>query len=495
MAEQAMQLRDITGPLSDVLGSERVCTDPDVLARYAADTSHSMHRMPDVVVQALTTAEVQQVVRLARQHAIPVTPRSSGVGFYGAGIPEQGGIVLDMSAMKKVRRIDRRNRWVLFEAGVTYPELQAALAPEGMRVMVPLLPHPQKSALTSALEREPKLTTRHHLDETIMTMEMVLPTGEVFHTGSMAISPEAPETIPDRVPCDLCNFMGPGIDWYRLVPGSLGSFGIVTVMNVKAGFLPERQQVMFIGFDSLRESVAPVYHILRKLIGDECLLLNRRALATILAPGPGNIAPLASVLPPFVLVLNLTAGEWFPEEKIAFQQQALREAARTFLLRPMETLPGAPDAAPAVAQWFVGAGAGEPYWKFRARGASRDIFFLTPLQRAPAFHRLIIDTAVSMGFSPDDLSVYLQPKQNGRAFHMEVNVPFEPADPADTARADALFLALSRSLVHAGAFFYRVYGSWAGMVYARTGAMHATLKRIKGVLDPDNIMNPGKLGL
>lgn len=495
MAEQAMRLRDITGPLSDMLDSERVLTDPDVLARYATDTSHSMRRMPDVVVQTLTTEEVQQVVRLARQYAVPVTPRSSGVGFHGAGIPEQGGIVLDMSAMNKVRRIDRRNKWVLFEAGVTYPELQAALAPEGMRMMVPLLPHPQKSALTSALEREPKLTSRHHLDETIMTMEMVLPTGELFHTGSMAISPEAPETIPDRVPCDLCNFMGPGIDWYRLVPGSLGSFGIVTVMNVKVGFVPERQQVMFIGFDSLQDSVAPVYHILRKLIGDECLLLNRRALATILAAGPADIAPLSAALPPFVLVLNLTAGEWFPEEKMDLQQQALREAARTFLLRPMETLPGVPDAAPAVARWFAGAGAGEPYWKFRARGGSRDIFFLTPLQRAPEFHRLITDTVAGMGCSPDALSLYLQPKQNGRAFHMEVSIPFDPGDVADTARADALFQALSRALVHAGAFFYRVYGPWAGMVYARTGAMHATLKRIKGILDPAGIMNPGKLGL
>ena len=286
MANELSTMKDIISKLEALVDSDRIIIDPDVLDGYGSDTSLSPARRPDVAVKVRSTEEVQTVVKFANEHRIPVTPRSSGIGFYGAGIPEQGGIVIDMSSMKKIRRIDKRNKWAMFEAGVTYGELQAELAKEGMRVLNPLLPHKDKSVITSCLEREPKLTPKHHLDETILTMEMVLPTGDLFHTGSMAISPGPPEKIPDEVPSDLCNFLGPGIDWFRLVPGSLGTYGIVTVMNVKTGFVPKQQKLLFFGMQSLQNCIEPFYRIERKLIGNECFLLNSRYLATILAPTP-----------------------------------------------------------------------------------------------------------------------------------------------------------------------------------------------------------------
>ena len=257
MAEVISTIEELTGKLEKIADSTRVFTDSEFLAGYASDTSHSSTKKPDVVVKVLSTEEVQKVVKLANEFKIPVTPRSSGVGFYGAGIPEQGGIVIDMSSMKNIRRIDTKNKWAMFEAGVTYGELQAELAKHGFRAVNPLLPHKEKSVLTSTLEREPKLTPKHHLDETIFTMEMILPDGNLFHTGSMAISPQAPESIPDDLPCDLCNFHGPGIDWFRLIPGSLGTYGIVTVMNVKIALIPKQHKMLFFGFNSLEESIQP----------------------------------------------------------------------------------------------------------------------------------------------------------------------------------------------------------------------------------------------
>ncbi|MFC1592217.1 FAD-binding oxidoreductase [Thermodesulfobacteriota bacterium] len=493
--EQALStVDDIVGRLKGLVDETRVLTGPEVLARFAADTSLEQARRPDVVVSVLTTEEVSRVVKFANEHRLPVTPRSSGVGFYGAGIPAQGGIIIDMSGMKQVRRIDTRNKWALFEAGVTYGELQEALAAVGMRAMLPLLPHPDKSVVTSCLEREPRLTPKHHLDETIMTMEMVLPTGDVFHTGSMAISPGAPESIPDEVPCDLCNFMGPGIDWFRLVPGSLGTFGITTVMNVKIGYIPQRRKVLFFGFEHLEDAVEPLYRLQRKLVGDECLLLNSRYLAAILAPAPEDIERVAAALPPYVIVLHLTAGDMFPEDKMAYQEEAVHEIARTYYVKPMETLPGVADANETVAALLYQPWDNGTYWKFRERGASQEVFFLTQLQRAPEFLEVINAAAARHGYSGQDIGLYLQPKQNGRAFHMEAGFPYDPETPSERARAAAVHGDVSRALVNAGAFFYRIYGSWAELVYSRTGTLHATLKRIKRTLDPNGVMNPGKLG-
>jgi FAD/FMN-containing dehydrogenase len=494
MTNQITTINDVAALLEKAVDADRVITDPDVLKSFSRDTSLCLARKPDIVVKALSTKEVQAVVKLANEHNLPVTPRSSKVGFYGAGIPEQGGIVIDMSGMKKIRKVDVRNRWVLFEAGVTYGELQAELKKHGMRILNPLLPHKNKSVISSTLEREPKLTTKHHLDETIFTMEMVMPTGDVFHTGSMSISPDAPEKISDDLPSDLCNFHGPGLDWFRLIPGALGSFGIVTVMNAKIDLIPKKQKVVYFGFNSLEDCVEPVYRLLRKLIGDECFILNSRYLATALASDAVEINRISKVLPNYIVVLNLTAGEWFPEDKISYQEEALKEISRTFMLKPMEAIPGVPEIESTINRILYSPCESENFWKSRAKAASQEVFFLTPLQRAPKFLKAINKAAAANNFSIDDIGLYLQPKQNGRAFHMEASFPYDPENMDERKKAERVFKDVSEALLNKGAFFYRLYGIWVDMVYARTGSLQETLKRIKKALDPKNILSPGKLG-
>ncbi len=198
MGEGQLLTKTLRNDLASILGADRVLTDRETINKYSRDTSLMPERLPDAVVRVTTTAEVQQIVQYANTHHIPVTPRSSTVGFYGAGIPEQGGIVLDMTAMKRIMKVDTRNKWALIEPGVTYGELQQTLASYGMRALNPLLPHRDKSVITSTLEREPKLTPKHHLDETILTMELVLPTGDLFRTGSMAVPASAPEKVQEE---------------------------------------------------------------------------------------------------------------------------------------------------------------------------------------------------------------------------------------------------------------------------------------------------------
>jgi FAD/FMN-containing dehydrogenase len=77
---------------------------------------------------------------------------------------------------------------------------------------------------------------------------------------------------------------------------------------------------------------------------------------------------------------------------------------------------------------------------------------------------------------------------------MEASFSYNPDDPGDKARAEAVQTAVSSALVDAGAFFYRVYEPWTDLVYGRTGNLHKTLQRIKKSFDPANVLNPGKLG-
>jgi len=488
-------MHELSGKVAEIVGSSRVFTEGDLLDRYGTNAGCSQTGRPDMVAQVSTREQVQSLVRLANECGVPVVPRSSVTGFYGGSVPEQGGIIIDMSGMKKIMRVDEKNRWALFEPGVTYGELQAELAGKGMTALLPLASHPDKSVITSCLEREPKLTPKHHLDETIMTMELVLPTGGFFHTGSMAVSQEPAEKVQETSHTDLCNFMGPGLDWFRLLPGSLGTYGIITAMNVKIAIKPTLQKLVFFGFKNLQDAVEPWYYLLRKLIGDECLLLNSRYMALLLASDSEDIGRLQAALPAYTIVVNLTAGEHRPQEKMAYLEKAVQDAARIFQLQPMETLPHAQDAAAALQAILSKPWADDAeYWKWRGRGASREVFFLTQLQRAPEFLRELESAAAAQGYPVCDMGLYLQPKQNGRAFYMEAGFPYNPDEPAEKARAEEVQGAASRLLIDKGAFFYRVYGSWTELVYGRTGNLHKTLGRIKKTLDPNNILNPGKLG-
>ena len=129
----------------------------------------------------------KKIVRLANQTQIPVVPLSSGIHFYGNTIPTQGGIVLDLRRMNRILDINERNRTARIEPGVTWPQLQAELQKHNLMALNPLLPHSQKSALTSLLEREPMVIPKFEYGDPILNLEMTLPSGEFFRTGSSCV--------------------------------------------------------------------------------------------------------------------------------------------------------------------------------------------------------------------------------------------------------------------------------------------------------------------
>ena len=136
---------------------------------------------------------------------------------------------------------------------------------------------------------------------------------------------------------------------------------------------------------------------------------------------------------------------------------------------------------------------GPVYWKNALRGASREIFFVTTLDRAERFPPVVFDLARAAGYPAQDIGIYLQPMVQGTSCHMEFILPFDPDDTAEAARVKTLFFEASRALMAAGAFFSRPYPAWAPDVYrSRTDAV-IPLRKVKSVFDPDNVMNPGKL--
>jgi len=486
---------DIIKELIKVLGKESIITNPEILEEYSKDKSFVVPKLPDCLVKVKNTKEVQKVMKIANQHLIPVVPRSSHCSFYGCGIPEEGGIILDLSGMKGILRVDQRNRWVLIEPGVTFGQLQEELRKIGFQALNPLLPHKDKSVISSVLEKEPVAIPKVHFDEPVRTMQLILPTGDLLRTGAMGMAIEDPAKTPEESWSDLTATGGPGLDWWRFLTGASGTLGIITVMNVKIAHLPKLEQIYFLPFNKLSDLINPFYAIQRKEIGNESFVMNRHNLASILGDDLDEIKRLKNVLPPFVVIVNLSGGQYFPEEKIAYEKEALEEINSHFQIEASSSLKDVAEADLKLKGMLKMPWPKEVYWKDQYKGSSADILFLTTLDHVDKLTSVLYRVAGEYDYPHSDIGIYIQPKQRARICHVEYTLPFNPQDEAEREKVKEFYLKASEDLITQGAFFYRPYGPWAEMVFSRTGYVAPVLKKMKEILDPNHVLNPGKLNL
>jgi hypothetical protein len=259
--------------------------------------------------------------------------------------------------------------------------------------------------------------------------------------------------------------------------------------------LPLKEKIFFTACNSIDELTAFTYCVQRKWIGYECFGLNRAALAMMLAERmPADYHTLRQKLPAYVQVFCIGGLKRFPDERIAYQEADFLETASQSGLTPQSTIPGAPQAAAFFSRHLRRCWDREPYWKEAYKGASADIFFITTMNRARAFVTALEAEAAKSRIEADDVGVYVQPIENGRACHLEFTIPYDPHDLGEQERVIAFHQRASRRMYSLGALFTRAYGAWADMVNGGNAVQHQAARMIKELLDPNAIMNPGKLG-
>jgi glycolate oxidase len=478
---------------SNPLGPEALSADPALLASYAFDASGAGGQTPSLVVYPRSREDVQKIVREAIRTATPLVPVSSGPPhFHGDTVPARGGIVVDFSRMHRVLRIDPANRSVRIEPGVTYGELIPQLRAQGLRLSLPFLPRANKSVVASRLEREPTTIPKYQYDymDPLLTLEVVYGTGEDFRTGSAS----GPGTL-DTLKADLVNPWGPGsVDYFRLVSAAQGTMGLVSWAVSKAEVLPRLQQLCFLQAGDPAELLRPIDELLRRRVLDECVVLNRAALATMLAgEGMRDYADLMQALPAWTALLVIAGYERRPEERVALYAGMLRDISAAHRLEPRTDLPGAPGREAAILPLLSDAWTKSPDWRIRATGSSRELFFIAPMSQVPRLAATVHDMAAQRRVAMQDVPCYIQPMVQGRGCHCEFVFPRSPADSAAAAGLDAFHRELAAQLMRAGAFFSRPYGDWAQMVYADYAGGVDALRRLKGIFDPHGLFNPGKL--
>lgn len=485
---------DVKDKLTEIVGAKNLIQEPGQLAEYAQDMSFVAPMTPDYVVKPVDVGMIEKLVKLARETGTPLVPVSSGAPhFRGDTVPTAGGaVVVDMSGMKKIIRVDRKNRVAMFEPGVTFGELIPACTKEQLRLNMPLMPRSTKSVTASLLEREPVQMPGYHWDlpDPLNCVEVIFGTGDMFRTGAAA----GPGSIEEQWAAGGAQVTAAGpssVSWYRLIGGSQGTMGLVSWASARCEIIPSLEAPYLVGSSELDRLVEMVHWLVRMRIANECFILNKMNLAAMMANKfAKEYQEIKDSLPAWILFYNLAGYDYYPEERIKAHEEDAWGVAQRAGVEPARSV-----GKVSAFEFLKAAQAPcpEPYWKLRAKGACQDIPFITNFQGVEKTVDVMYQAVNQVGYPAPDMGVYIQPLVQGANYHVEFNLFYDPDNQREANVVKELTAGVIDPLMSKGAFFSRPYGENARTILNKDAATIQALLRVKSIFDPDNIMNPGKL--
>ena len=490
-----MKQNEIKEDLVGIVGKSAVFEDPKIDEKRSLLLGRAPAVRPRYRVMPNDTEQVQKIVSWANRTGTPLIPISSGGTHLNRStapsVPES--VIVDLSRMNRVLKIDRRNRLALIQPGVTHAQLLPELKKEGLRINMPLMPRQGKSVLTSLLEREPVTSPKFqwNLQEPLRSMEIIWGNGDHFYSGSGFFRGEKDSDWQEGIVPAQGVGAGPSqVDFYKFVSAAQGSMGIVTWASVKCEVLPKVRKLFFIPSHNLENLIDFTYKLLKYRFGDELFIVNGCCLANLISKDSDTIAALKGSLPAWTVVVSFTGADYFPEERVEGQVQDVRDIAQA---HGLDMTPAVKGCTGAEMLDLIQGACQDPHWKSRYKGAAEEIFFLTTLDKTPGFRETVRSLADEHRFPATDIGVYLQPGHQGVCCHCEFIFPVDRQNQVEMRTTGALLEAASRKLFRQGAFFSRPYGMWAEMVFNADAQAKSALRKVKDIFDPNHVMNPGKL--
>ncbi len=257
--ERAMGYNRVTDEelsfIKKIVGQERMSTGESALDLHARDESFHPSQRPEVVVWPLCADEISLIVKMANLGRIPVTPWGAGTSLEGNPIPVEGGIVLDLQQMNHILELRQEDFQVRAEAGVIYKDLNQHLSRFGLF----LPPDPGASATVGGMVANNASGVRTikygATRDFILGLVLVLPSGEIIRTGSRASKSSS------------------GYDLCRLFTGSGGTLGVITEVTLRLIGLPAEFMAVVVPFDTLRGATHTVFQIMQSGLSPAALEL------------------------------------------------------------------------------------------------------------------------------------------------------------------------------------------------------------------------------
>lgn len=230
--------------LRKAVGTSHVLTSVEDLVCYGYDAQHVEHR-PDAVVRPGNAEEIAELVRIANEEGVPIIPRGAGTGLSGGSVPIQGGVVMDLCRLNRIVEIDRENLLATVEPGVVTADLHKAV--EALGLMYP--PDPGSMNVSTlggnVAENAGGLRAIKYgvTQDYLMRLEGVTPTGQYFAAGAKTVKSVS------------------GYDLVHLMCGSEGTLGIFTQIVVRLVPYPKSRlsvRALFARLEDAAQSVSEI---------------------------------------------------------------------------------------------------------------------------------------------------------------------------------------------------------------------------------------------
>ena len=445
-----------------IVGKENVLTSPEALKAYSYDGTTSWIHEPDIVLFPTSTQEISAIMKIANAEKIPVTPRGGGTNVSGGSVPIEGGIVICFTKMNTIVKIDKENLTATVEPGVVLMDLNMALAREGL--FFPPDPQSFLGATMGGVIAEnaggPACVKYGVTKQYILGLEVVLANGDIVNLGG--------RTLKNVV----------GYDLMHIFISSEGTLGIIAKAELKLNPLPKTKKTIMAVYADVAVAGESVYRVLENgVIPGKIEFLDNWVINRI-----EEMMPMG--LPRDADAVLLFECDGIPEA-VEKEVEQIVEITKKY---------GAVDVRVAKDQAEA-----DRYWLARRAG------FAAVFGKAPTV--LAEDVTVPRNKMPD---LIRKCKEVAKKYNLEINVlghagdgNLHPSILTDINNKEAYDRALKGldEIIGAAVELGGVLSGEHGIGLEKQKFFRRVIdpniinmmKGVKQLLDPNNIMNPGKI--
>ncbi|MFV1957483.1 MAG: FAD-binding oxidoreductase [bacterium] len=443
-----------------IVGKEHCSDRPEDLHLYSYDAMNRRY-LPDMVAHPADENEISEILRLANEEGFAVVPRGAGTGMTGGSLAVSGGLIVNTDRLNRILKVDVGNMTARVESGVINGRLQEEVEKVGL--FFPPAPSSMDISTlggnaaenASGLRAVKYGVTRDY----VMALEVVLPTGEIIHTGSAAVKSVT------------------GYDLTRLIVGSEGTLGIITKLLLRLLPRPESVRTLMAVFPELEAASVAVAKIMASRATPSALeFMDRSAIRCVeeyLQPGlSGEAAAL--------LLIEVDGDEVSVDRQASVIQEVCESAGALYVKK-------AQDESEAESLWKARHSLSPAIMKIRPLKINEDV--VVPRMNIPELIMGIEKIAaerniniVGFGHAGDG--------------NVHANILVDPADKDEMAQVDGALKDLFELVVSLDGSISGEHGigiAKAPYMGLELGAESMELmRRIKRAFDPNNILNPHK---
>jgi glycolate oxidase len=449
--------------LIEIVGRENYTELLIDMVSYSYDASDHDHR-PEAAVWPANAEQISRILSLGNERGFPVTPRGAGTGFAGGAVPARGGLILDLCRMNRIIDIRIADRLVVVQPGVVYGDLEKVLAPYGF--FFPPDPASGKvctiggNVATNAggIRGAKYGVTRDY----VLGLEVVLPDGRIMRTGT------------------YCMKSSSGYDLTRLFVGSEGTLGVVTEITLKINPRPTAFMTGLAQFADLEDAGRAVAGIMHSGIVPSVLeVLDDNTIRVLRERGGMDL--------PDVKAIILVETDGYTDGEASFQMDRVCEVFRRNRALRIQTADSPQEAEEL---WRARRSAGIVASQLRPSNVSEDV--TVPITRVP---RLL--TGISSIVRKYDLPFVIFGHAGDGNLHPKIM--YDPFDPDQVKRVGQAVDEIFRLTCDLGGTLTGEHGIGLAkapyMTLEHDPVALQVMRSLKTLLDPNNILNPGKMNL